>query len=129
MAKQKLASLHPDYGQLIQDQGFRDWVVSSPIRQNLLRLADQYNVDAAHELFSTFKELKAVRQTKVPDEEKASREKMMTSAAVDTGGSGETSKKVYRRADLILLKLRDPAKFSAMQDVIDAAYREGRVRG
>jgi len=47
---------------------------------------------------------------------------------VDTGGSGETTRKVYRRADLIRLKMRDPGKYDAMSDEIMAAYSEGRVK-
>lgn len=52
----------------------------------------------------------------------------MQAAAVDTGGSGESGKKVYRRTDLIRLKMRDPAKFKDMQDEIDLAYQQGRVK-
>jgi hypothetical protein len=52
----------------------------------------------------------------------------MKAAAVETNGSGESSKKVYRRSDLIRLKIKDPARYESMQDEIYAAYTEGRVR-
>jgi hypothetical protein len=132
MAQQKLAQLHPDFGQVVQDAEFAKWVGASPVRVKLFKAAESYDVESAHELLSTFKELKAVKQqhsqSQVSDAEKSARTKTMQAAAVDTGGSGESSKKIYRRADLISLKLRDPRKFDAMQDEIDAAYRDGRVK-
>lgn len=131
-AQQKLAQLHPDFGQVVQDAEFAKWVGESKVRVKLFKEAEGYDVDAADELLSTFKQLRQIKAAKpdvsVPDEEKASRAKTLQSAAVDTGGSGESSKKVYRRSDLIRLKLRDPSKFDAMQNEIDAAYREGRVK-
>jgi hypothetical protein len=52
----------------------------------------------------------------------------LKAAGVDTGGTGESSKKIYRRADLIQLKLRDPDRYEQLQPEIMAAYAEGRVR-
>ena len=52
----------------------------------------------------------------------------MKAAAVDVGGSGESSKKVYRRADLISLKMTDPSRYEALQPEIMAAYAENRVK-
>jgi hypothetical protein len=132
MAKQKLAQLHPDSGVIVQDEKFVEWVNASPVRKRLFQEADNYNVDAANELFSTFKELKAARQgsgqAQVSDEEKASRAKTMTAAAVDTGGSGERSKKIYKRSDILRIMAFDKKKYEAMSDEISRAYREGRVK-
>jgi hypothetical protein len=131
-AQQKLAQLHPDFPQIVQDGNFAQWIKSSKVRSELFNRAEAYDVDAADELLSTFKQLNPTRAEKpvaeVPAEEKASRTKTLQSAAVDTGGSGESSKKVYRRADLIRLKMRDPAKYEDMSDEILKAYGEGRVR-
>lgn len=128
LAKQKLQQLHPDYTQLVNDEAFIDWVKASPIRLQLLKQADAYDVNSAHELFSTFKELRAVKQSKVAEVDDASRKQALKAAAVDTGGSGETTKKIYRRTDLMRLMQRDRDKYEAMQDEIILAYREGRVR-
>ncbi len=131
-AKQKLQQMHPDFQQVIADQGFAQWVNSSPVRQNLLQQADAYDLNAAHELISTYKELRGVKQQQqqqvVSTAETKAREKAMQAAAVDTGGSGETSRKIYRRADLIRLNMTDRAKYEAMQEEIMQAYAEGRVR-
>lgn len=128
MAKQKLQQLHPDYGTVMADEKFVEWVKASPVRLQLLKQADGYDVNAAHELFSTFKELNAVKQAKTTEADDAPRKQAMKAAAVDTGGAGETTKKVYRRADLMNLRIRNPAKYEAMYDEIMQAYAEGRVR-
>ena len=52
----------------------------------------------------------------------------MKAAQVDVGGSGESSKRVYRRADLIRLKMTDPGRYETLSDEIMQAYSEGRVR-
>jgi len=132
MAKAAFDSKHPDSQGIIADPQFGEWINKSKVRLNLWKKAVDYDVESADELFSTFKELRQARATKpvaeVPAEEKASRTKTLQSASVDTGGSGESSKKVYRRADLIRLKMRDPAKYEDMSDEILKAYGEGRVR-
>ena len=131
-AQQRLAQLHPDFGKIVQDGEFAEWIKGSRVRMKLFQEAEAYDVDAADELLSTFKQLRAVKAEKpkveIPVEEKASREKTLQSASVDTGGSGESSRKVYRRADLIRLKMRDPVKYEDMSEDILKAYSEGRVR-
>lgn len=133
LAKQQLERMHPDMGQIIQDVGFQQWVMGSPVRQKMLQDADQnYDLMAANELLSTFKELRQVKQQaqqrQVSETEKVAQTKALQAASVDTGGSGETTRKVYRRADLIRLKMTDPARYEAMNDEILQAYSEGRVK-
>jgi hypothetical protein len=127
-AAQKLQQMHPDFTQVVQDVEFSNWVKSSKIRSQLYQQAEAYDVDAADELLSTFKQLNAKRTQQVTEADTQARSKALKSASVDTGGSGESGKKVYRRADLIQLKLRDPAAYAARQEEIDLAYQEGRIR-
>jgi hypothetical protein len=127
-AKQALVQKHPDFADIIQDGDFADWIKASKIRTDLYRAAEAYNVDAADELFSTYKALKGTKQRQVTEADKTARDKSLKAAAVDTGGSGEVSRKVYRRDALRLLQIRDPRRFAAMKSEIDAAYAEGRVR-
>ncbi len=127
-AKQSLAQLHPDHKQVVNDAGFADWIRGSKIRTQLFLQAENYDLDAADELLSTYKAIKSTKSQKVAEVDIKARDASLKAAAVETGGSGEQTRKVYRRADLINLRLRDPAKFAAMQDEIDAAYRDGRVK-
>jgi hypothetical protein len=127
-AQQQFVAKHPDAGQIAQDPDFQSWVQASKVRMQLFQAADAYNVDAADELFSTYKELRSVKQQKTAEVDTKARDQAIKTAAVETGGSGESSKKVYRRSDLIRLKMRDPARYDAMADEIMSAYRDGRVR-
>lgn len=129
MARQKLMQLHPDALNLAQDADFNAWAGASAVRKELLQRAHQnFDVDAASELFSTYKELKAVRANAVSETEKVARKQAISAAEVDSGGSGEKSKKIFRRADIMKLMAYDRAKYEAMEDEITRAYAEGRVR-
>jgi hypothetical protein len=127
-SRQRLAQIHPDVQQIVGDVGFQEWVKASKVRTQLFQQADNYDIEAAHELISTYKELRGVRQKVVTEADNTARDKTLKAAAVDTGGSGESSQKVFRRADLIRLKMRDPAKYESMSDEIMAAYQTGRVK-
>ena len=127
-AKQRLSQLHPDVQQIVQNEDFRNWIAGSKVRQQLFQQADSYDIDAANELLSTYKELRSVKQQREAAVDNTVRDATLKQVAVDTGGSGESTKKVYRRADLIRLKMRDPQKYASMQDDIMAAYSEGRIK-
>jgi hypothetical protein len=127
--QQKLASEHPDYTDIVGDADFRNWVMGSSVRQALYAKADaEFDFDSANELLSTFKQLRGVKAKQAEQTSDAVRAKSMKAAQVDVGGSGESSKRVYRRADLIRLKMTDPARYESLSDEIMQAYSEGRVR-
>ena len=127
--QQKLAAEHPDFGQIVQDADFANWVKSSPIRIGLYAKADgEFDYDSANELLSTFKQLKQVKTQEVATKGKETLKQNLKAVAVDTGGTGESSKRVYRRADLIRLRMSDPNRYEALEPEIMQAYADGRVR-
>ena len=127
--QQKLAATHPDFQQIVQDTGFAEWVKQSPVRLGLYAKADgEYDFDSANELLSTYKQLKQVQTAKVAAVDNTARQQSLKAASVDVGGTGESSKKIYRRADLIQLRMRDPERYEALQPEIMAAYAEGRIK-
>lgn len=127
--QQKLSQEHPDFTQIVNDSGFQDWVKASPIRLGLYARADgDFDYDSANELLTTYKELRGVKAQQSEKASDVTRAKSMKAAQVDVGGSGESSKRVYRRADLIRLKMTDPARYDSLNDEILTAYAEGRVK-
>ena len=127
--QQRLAQEHPDFGEIAKEQDFANWVKSSPVRIKIFEQADAgYDYDSANELLSTYKQLRTVKSKQVSDDGEVTRKQNLKAVGVDVGGSGESSKKVYRRADLIRLKMQDPNRYDALSDEIMAAYQEGRVR-
>jgi hypothetical protein len=130
---QQLSSKHPDFATIASDSGFQDWVKSSAIRLNLFAKADaEFDFESADELLSTYKELKQIKQQNQVQQsanvESKAQEQAMKAATVDVGGAGETSRKVYRRADLIKLRMTDPDRYMQLSDEIMQAYAEGRVK-
>ena len=125
----KLASEHPDFTQVVQDPDFVNWVKSSPVRLGLYAKADgEFDYDSANELLSTYKQLKGVKTKQTSDAGEASRKQNLRAASVDSGGTGESGKRVYRRADLSRLKMTDPQRYESLSDEIMAAYADGRVK-
>lgn len=127
--QQRILQAHSDYTQIVSDPDFANWVKSSPVRIALYAKADaEYDFDSANELFSTYKEIRGIKVKQSQQVADAERKQTMKAAQVDSGGTGESSKRVYRRADLIRLKMTDPARYDMLSDEIMAAYREGRVK-
>ena len=129
-AMTELQKRHPDMQDILQDGKFAEWIKGSKIRQQLFVQADQqYDYEAADELFTTWKERQqVVGQTAA--NEKSERKKAVKAASTgNVRGSGEQSaKKVYRRSDIIKLMKDDPERYMSLSDEIMRAYQEGRVR-
>jgi hypothetical protein len=126
----QLQQQHPDMESVLQDPKFAEWITGSKIRTQLFVRADQeYDYEAAHELFSNWKERNQVVQQTV-EVEKAARKNAVKSANTGNArGTGEgTRKKTYRRADIIKLMKSDPDRYMALQPEIMAAYADGRVK-
>ena len=129
-AMAELQKRHPDMQDILQNSKFADWIKGSKIRQQLFVQADQqYDYEAADELFTTWKERQqVVGQTAAT--EKTERKKAVKAASTgNVRGSGEQSaKKVYRRSDIIKLMKEDPERYMSLSNEIMAAYADGRVR-
>jgi hypothetical protein len=137
-ALDSIEKTHPDFVSVAQSEDFQQWIAGSKARQRLYADANNYDVDSALELLDNYKSLRGLRQqkeetSKAADEalkktDSEGRSKALKAAAVQQGGTGETGKPVYRRADLIRLRMQDPNRYESMADEILNAYAEGRVR-
>ena len=138
VALQTIEKAHPDFVNVAQSDDFQQWVTSSKIRTRLYEQASDYDVDSALELLDTYKSLRNIKQqqqetVKAADEslkkvDAETRSKNLKTAAVQQGGTGESTKPVYRRADLIRLRMQDPVRYESMAEEILQAYADGRVR-
>jgi hypothetical protein len=116
---------HPDAYETVQNPDFQQWIQESPVRQQMFREADsQYNYQMADELFTLYGQIKGV--AKEASSEK--RDKALKAATVEKGTPAASSKKIFRRADLMKLRLTDPDRYEAMEPEIILAYQEKRVR-
>jgi hypothetical protein len=133
-----LESKFPKYMETVGSEDFQQWVGASKVRQRLLVEADRnWDLDAAEELLSTYNALKG--GSRKPNDEAAKADNrsrddaLKASQTVPSGtmtpsSQVDSSKKIFRRADIIKLMQADPDRYEALQDEIMAAYRENRVR-
>jgi hypothetical protein len=126
----QLKSSHPEMEQILQDPKFAEWIKGSKVRTQLFVQADQqYDYDAANELFSLWKERNQVIQKTAQAEKAARKSSVKTASTGNARGTAEGSRrKVYRRADIIKLMKTDPERYQSMSDELLKAYAEGRVR-
>ena len=126
----QLKSSHPEMEQILQDPKFAEWIKGSKVRTQLFVQADQaYDYDAAHELFSLWKERNQVVQQTAQAERAARKSQVKSANTGNARGTAEGSRrKVYRRADIIKLMRTDPERYQSMSDELLKAYSEGRVR-
>jgi hypothetical protein len=131
---QKLKADFSNFDTVLKDPQFFEWIKGSPVRTRLYAEADgDYNYDSASELLSTWSMIQGQKQQAPSDpnlvtESKKGTASNLRAATVDTGSSAPSSRKTYRRADLINLRIRDPQRYEAMEPEIRAAYAEGRVK-
>ena len=126
-----LKETHPEIPEIIKDPKFSEWIQASQIRTRMFVQADQhFDVEAANEIFSLWKDRSgAISQTL--QAEKEGRQKAVKEGSMgNTRGNPDssTSKKIYRRADIIKLMKTDPERYLALSDDIQQAYREKRVK-
>ena len=127
----KLKATHPDMDEVLADESFKEWVSSSEIRRGLYAQADkQYDFAAADELITLFKERRAVvnQTAKVEKQHQKNEVKKASTGTARSNPEGATSRKVYRRRDIIELMNKDPKRYEALMPEIMKAYSEGRVK-
>ena len=128
-ALSELQSKHPDMQDIVQDNAFVEWIGASKIRTQLYQRADQgFDVDAADELFSNWKERKQIAQQTLELDKNTRKQAVKEASTGNVRGSGESSKKVYRRADIIRMMKNDPDRYAANAEEIMKAYSQGRVK-
>lgn len=129
----QFVAAHPDYETVATSPEFTTWRDEAPSRKRLGAIAARGDIDAADDLLTEFKALKAkpVVNDKTPAEKglEAAR-----NVGLDSGGqapgSSATKGKTYRRIDLLKLKQERPDDYysESFQKEIISAYNEGRVK-
>jgi len=128
-AKASFQEKHPDWQNLVSSEDFVSWIKESPVRTNMYQEADKnFDFAVGDELFTTYKALRGQANNDATEEKSDNARQALKKASVERGSGQSTTKKVYRRTDLINLKLSNPAKYAAMEPEIMKAYAEKRVR-
>ena len=127
----KLKSNHPDMNDVLTDPKFKEWISASEVRTEMYRNADQnYDFASANELLNLYKDrAEVVKQTAAVEKQHQKNEvKKASTGTARSNPEGQSSKKVYRRRDIIELMNKDPKRYEALMPEIMKAYSEGRVK-
>ena len=129
-ALSQLQQKHPDMQQILGDPKFAEWVKGSNVRTKLFVEADQqYDYEAANELFDMWKDRQGVVKLTLAVEKQVRIQQVKAASTGNARGNPDGQvRKIYRRADIIKLMKTDPDRYMAMSDEIMQAYQEGRVK-
>jgi hypothetical protein len=122
---------HADMKEVLGSESFQTWVKGSQFRQNLFAQADaNYDFAAADELLTLYKDTQGVVKSQAAVEKVAKKAeiKRASTGSSRSNPESQSTRKVYRRRDIIELMNRDPKRYEAMQPEIMKAYQEGRVK-
>jgi hypothetical protein len=139
LAQQRFEQKHSDGLALANDPAFVAWVQKSKIRTKAAQQAYNGDWTAADELLTEYKEQAGTPAAKVVDvkDPAAAAEALNAAraAGLDTSGSGsdgssKSAGKIYRRADLMKLRIEKPDAYydEGFQAEILKAHAEGRVK-
>tara|TARA_R110000868_G_scaffold409354_1_gene694681 strand:- start:344 stop:1144 length:801 start_codon:yes stop_codon:yes gene_type:complete len=126
-----LQKTHPEIPEIIKDPKFAEWIQASQIRTRMFVQADQhYDTEAANEIFSLWKDRSSVINQTLQAEKEGRQKAVKEGSMGSTRGNPDssTSKKIYRRTDLINLMKTNPDRYLALSDEITLAYAEKRVK-
>lgn len=129
-AMSQLSQKHPDMREILNDKQFAEWVAKSPMRIKMFNDADQkYDTLAADELFSEWKDRKALVAGTVQAEKESRKDQVKQASTGSARGSDvPRSKPTYRRSDIVNLIKNDPDRYRSLVGEIKQAYLEKRVK-
>ena len=119
----------PDADSIVASPEFQTWVKEMPVRGRILQDAHvNRDVDAAVDLISMYKDTAAAATENAIDERNAIAKGDLKQATVVKGGVPNTKKPVYKRTELINLKVNNPQAYAARSAEFNEAYADKRVK-
>ena len=129
ISRKAMLEVHPDADALVVSPEFQTWIKESPLRGRILREAHiSSDAVAASELLSMYKDTRKASTDNAIDERNAIAKGTLKKATVETGKRSTTTKPVFKRSELIQLKITDPRRYASMSEIINLAYAEKRVK-
>lgn len=128
-SRKELLSRHEDAQEVVLTPEFQKWANESPGRMRVLQEAHtSRDAGMAADLIDMYKTTRKAATESAIEERDAIAASDLKKASVEKGSVPANTKKIYRRSELIQLKIIDPHRYEKMSDEIKAAYAEGRVK-
>jgi hypothetical protein len=119
----------PDADEIVASQEFQTWVKEMPVRGRILQDAHvNRDVAAAVDLIGMYKSTSEAATENAIEERDAIAKGELKQATVVKGGVPNTKKPVYKRTELIALRVSNPAAYAARAPEFNLAYAEKRVK-
>ena len=132
LKEREFAAKYPGYEKTVQSTEFASWLQQSPIRSRAAAMAANGDWDAADLLLQeyTSSQTTSTVQDSPKENINEARKVSLQRGSAKSPDAGKAKGKVYRRADLIRLKIEKPDVYDdpGFQNEIIRAYAEGRVR-
>jgi hypothetical protein len=129
ISRKTMLDAHPDADALVVSPDFQAWIGESQLRKRILQDAHvSSDAVAASELLDMYKSTRKAATDNAVDERNAIAKDTLKKATVETGKRSTSTKPVFKRTELIHLKITDPARYESMSDIINLAYAEKRVK-
>ena len=130
--KSTFEDAHPDWQATLHTQEFTSWIMESKFRQRMLLEADKnYDYVTGLELFDMYVETKGKAVADATSQRNTKARQSAKKGVTEQGGTSRENKpkKVYRRVDLIQLKVTNPTEYDRRYErEFKQAYIDGRVR-
>lgn len=125
----ELIALHSDADEVVASDGFNTWVQGSSGRLKMLQDAhNNHDVSLASDIIDMYKTTATDVSQEARDVRDANASDGLKAVSMESGSPAISTGNVYRRADLIRLKVEQPARYASMADEIRQAYADGRVK-
>jgi len=122
----KFYQTHPDADELANSAEFQQYLQLQPIAGKAAAVAAQnQDYEMLGDVMDSFKALKGKA---IKDESSQKREKDLNDAQMESGSAGGSSKKVYKRSDLVRMRIQQPDQYAENEAEYLRAYAEGRVK-
>lgn len=137
LLEQQFEKEFPDYKKDLTDPDFAEWVKASRARVRLIQAADQFNLEAAQDLWGMWKEHQELSDKQEQrNKEKDKRAQAEQDATFEGGSSNDSGQEtVYDRQKLIDLRIsamrgdrKAQDKLKKFEGKLMNAYQERRVR-
>lgn len=117
---------HPDADNIVTSPEFSEYLQMTPIAAKATAIASQSgDYSTLGDVLDSFK---AFKGKAIKEESQQKREQQLNDAQLESGSTGGSSRKVYKRSDLIQERIRNPERYAANEAEYLAAYAEGRVK-
>jgi len=129
VSRKALLEVHSDADDVVASPQFQEWVAESPFRGRMLQEAHvNRDVAVASDLLDMYKTTRKAATDNAIDERNAIAKDGLRKATVERGTVGSKTKPVFKRSELIQLKMTNPRRYESMSAEINLAYAEKRVK-